>query len=55
MPVITTSKCESCVHGEIIEKSKSYITVHCKIRNKDYQYGQRIPCDDRKAKKNEKA
>lgn len=51
MSIITTSKCESCVYGKIIEKSKSDITVHCSARNKDYQYGQRIPCDDRKAKR----
>ena len=51
MGIITTSKCESCVYGEIIEKSKADIKVYCNARNKDYQYGQRIPCDDRKVKK----
>ena len=49
--IIKTSHCESCEFGTIIEKSKSEIIVHCGARDKDYQYGQRIPCDDRKVKK----
>lgn len=48
MSMIITSECSDCVYGEIIEKSKRDIWVHCDARDKMYRYGQCVPCEDKK-------
>lgn len=45
MKTINTSECENCRFGEIDEKDKRRIMVHCSAKNRDYLYGSRIPCD----------
>lgn len=42
---ILTSECESCIHGVLNERNRSKIIVHCNLKNRDYIYGQRVPCD----------
>lgn len=39
--------CEDCMHATINEESKSRITVHCGAKDKDYIWGQCVPCDQK--------
>lgn len=43
--MILTSECEKCIHGIINENNKSKIIIHCNAKNRNYIYGQRIPCE----------
>ena len=46
MKMIITSECLQCEYGtECIDNKHK---VHCGYRHKDYIYGQRIPCEDKK-------
>lgn len=45
---ISTSKCESCVNGELIDDKMAKVMVRCKARQKNYVYGQKIVCNERK-------
>lgn len=46
MDTIITSKCnKECIYGSIDETDKS--KVYCKIKDKKYVYGQKIPCDQK--------
>lgn len=47
---INTSECSKCQFCTLDETDKKRIVVHCSARDKDYMYGQRIPCDDMKKK-----
>ena len=51
MKMILTSECEECEYGSIDESSKSKIKVKCSYKNKEYHYGQCIPCEDKKKRK----
>lgn len=42
---ILSTECENCVYGKIDETNKAKIKIHCDIKNKDYYFGQYIPCD----------
>lgn len=48
MNMILTSKCSECDYGNIVEIDKAHIMVRCRIKNKEYQYGEYVPCDHRK-------
>ena len=50
MKMIDTDKCTKCIFSIINEENKAKIIVHCNVKNKDYSYGQRIPCDKFKKK-----
>ena len=50
MSVITTSKCPECKYCVLNQEDKKNVIVHCNARNKDYHYGQRIPCEDMEKK-----
>lgn len=54
MRMILTSECELCEYGAIDESDKARIKVKCGLRGKVYHYGQRVPCEDRKARREEK-
>lgn len=54
MKIINTNECEHCEYGEINDKNKARIIVHCKARNKNYSYGQCVPCEDKKVKRKDK-
>lgn len=43
--MIITSECENCSHSIFNETNKSKIIIHCNIKDRDYIYGQRIPCN----------
>lgn len=49
--MINTSECEHCTHSEIDDSNKAKVVVHCRAKNKDYIYGQCVPCDEKKVKK----
>lgn len=42
---VLTSDCENCKYGNIDEENKARVRVHCDIKNKNYYFGQYIPCD----------
>ena len=46
MKMITTSECIECQYGSMCENSN--YKIHCSLKNKDYIFGQRIPCEDKK-------
>lgn len=47
--IILSNECEKCIYGIIDERNKAKIIVHCKLKNKNYFYGQRIPCDHKRS------
>lgn len=52
MITINTSKCnKECIYGNIDDTNKSKVIVHCNFKNKNYLYGQRIPCDNKTKKR----
>ena len=48
--VIITSECEFCQYGTIDDTDKARVMVHCDYRDKEYYFGQCVPCDDMKKK-----
>lgn len=49
--MILTSECEKCDYGIIDDSNKARIKVKCLQKNKEYYYGQCIPCDNKKKRK----
>lgn len=45
--IIAGKDCENCRHGNVIEHSKKLIKVYCTIKDKEYYYGQCIPCENK--------
>ena len=45
--MILTSECEECKYGIIKEDDPAQIRVFCKDRNREYYYGQCIPCENK--------
>lgn len=45
MNMIITSECEECIYGIVNDDSKARIKIKCLKKNKEYYYGQCIPCD----------
>ena len=43
--MILSNDCEKCIYGITNEQTKAKIIIHCKLKNKNYYYGQRISCD----------
>lgn len=48
MKMIITSECLQCDYGSECKDNKQ--KVHCSYKNKDYFFGQRIPCEDMEQK-----
>ena len=44
MKMILTSECEKCEYGSIDDSNKSCIKVKCTDKNKEYFFGQCVPC-----------
>ena len=42
---IITTECIKCKHGTLDNSDKSKLKIHCSYKNKDYYYGQCVPCD----------
>lgn len=56
MPMILTSECEHCVYGEIFLykiRGKDVEKVRCSYKEKEYFYGQCIPCEHKQIKRGE--
>lgn len=51
MSMILTSECEKCDYGIIDDSDKARIKVKCLQKNKEYYYGQCIPCDSKRKRK----
>lgn len=43
--MIITSECIKCIHSTINEENKARVTVYCKLKDKNYYWGQCIPCE----------
>ena len=53
MPMILTSECENCVYGEIFLykiRGRDVEKVRCSYKEKEYFYGQCIPCEHKQKK-----
>ena len=50
MNMIITTECLKCNYGSVYDNNNQ--KVHCSDKNKDYFLGQRIPCENKKHKKN---
>ena len=44
--MICTSECVKCTHCELNDSNKANIRIHCKLKEKEYCYGQKIPCEN---------
>jgi hypothetical protein len=52
MSMIITAECEHCVYGEVFKIGKIE-KVRCSYKEKEYFYGQCIPCDHKQKKRGE--
>lgn len=52
MKMITTSECAECAYGTIDDSDKARVKVKCSDKNKEYCYGQRIPCENKTQRAN---
>ena len=49
MPVIIAGPdCENCIYMTIDEQSKGRIRVICDARDRQYWWGQNVPCEDKR-------
>lgn len=48
--MILTSECESCRFGVIKDDNKARVKVLCTYKEKEYYYGQCIPCENKQKK-----
>ena len=46
LTTINTKDCEKCKYCTLDESNKAIIKIICSMHNKEYNYGQRIECDD---------
>lgn len=44
--IIAGKECEKCIYATIDETDKSRIRVYCDARDRQYYWGQNVPCDD---------
>ena len=51
MDMIITSECEECIYGIIDESNKARVKVKCVQKDKEYYYGQCIPCENKRKRK----
>lgn len=49
--MIITSECEECIYGIIDDSNKARVKVKCTQKEKEYYYGQCIPCDNKRKRK----
>lgn len=45
--IIVGQDCLDCQYATIDETDKARVRVHCDARDKQYYYGQCIPCEDK--------
>lgn len=48
--IICTSECVNCKYCTLDDSDRANIRVKCQIKQKEYIYGQKIPCDNYKKK-----
>lgn len=51
MNMILTSECEKCDYGIIDDSNKARVKVKCIKKDKEYYYGQYVPCDNMRKRK----
>lgn len=45
--MIITSECEDCRFGTVFENEKNRLKVYCAVKDKEYYFGQCIPCENK--------
>ncbi|MCM1232291.1 MAG: hypothetical protein NC489_19385 [Ruminococcus flavefaciens] len=50
MNMILTSECEECIYGIINDDDKARVKVKCVYKDKEYYFGQCIPCENKTKK-----
>jgi len=50
----STSECIKCDNCELDETDKSKVYIICHLTGKRYLYGQKIPCDEKISRKENK-
>ncbi len=45
--IIAGQDCSNCQYAMIDDTDKARVRVHCDARDKQYYYGQCIPCEDK--------
>ena len=48
--MICTSECVNCIHSDINNENVQ-LKFHCDAKEKDYIYGQYVPCDFKEIRK----
>lgn len=51
--MICTSECAECIHSDL-DINKITPKFHCDAKNKDYIYGQYVPCEFKELRKDGK-
>lgn len=44
--IIITSVCEECEYGTVDDSNKARVKVYCSYKDKEYNFGQCVPCDN---------
>ena len=44
--MICTSECVKCIHCVLNDTDRANIRVYCMLKEKEYHYGQKIPCEN---------
>ncbi len=47
MKMILTSECEKCIYGVSDDSNKARVKVKCAQKEKEFYYGQCVPCDSK--------
>lgn len=45
--IIAGKDCAECIYANIDESDKAKLTTYCAYKNKNYIWGQCIPCDNK--------
>ena len=51
--VILTSQCEFCRYGSVDDSNKARVKVFCSYKEKEYFFGQCVPCDNYSKRRDE--
>ena len=53
MNLICTSECIKCIYGTLDSSDKSKAKIICSVKQREYYYGQKVPCENFTKKRNE--
>lgn len=46
--IVAGVDCENCIYSTIDDTNKARIRVYCDARDRQYWWGQNVPCEDKK-------